>query len=506
VAQRAEEVSTVTPTRSSDQTPEGEPLARSVLIGAEMLNWSDLRPEDGRPATGGAVAAALLDAVLTDADSVLIAGPHSLELIEQIAGRVAAVDVLVRSAPDAEEIAAQLAELPVRVFSGALDRFGPDHGEHSYSLVVALDGLPRLVGPDTPVLTWTDALALLRGRLAAGGRLLLAAANPFGIERLLLPDVTATLPRDEAWPRAVAGNVEAPAGLPAVRAAVESTGLSLSAVYSVYPELTAATVALTDVKGPLAGVAVSRAVAGRFTGPTLTDPYRTAHDAVAAGLGNELAAGWFLVAGAADLPEVFPTGALPDGPGETVEETLLTALRIDDSLALRQIVIDYAEWLREQDATTAAMATPDNLLSDGTTYRVLDKAADATTGTGDALVAGQLARFVHRSLVAAVRQPWSVGGSARELTSRLASITGITVSDELWQAIAGSNEPVRPHGSAEQLATIARLAHELTEARTQVMWFEDNLQKLRRSRQYRIGGAVMNPWRVVYRRVRNKIR
>src|ERR1700704_3459569 len=103
--------------RRSDQTPEGEPLARSVLIGRESLNWSDLRPEDGRPATGGAVAAALLDAVLTDADSVLIAGPHSLELIEQIAGRVAAVDVLVRSAPDAEEIAAQLAELPVRVFS-----------------------------------------------------------------------------------------------------------------------------------------------------------------------------------------------------------------------------------------------------------------------------------------------------------------------------------------------------------------------------------------------------
>jgi hypothetical protein len=85
-------------------------------------------------------------------------------------------------------------------------------------------------------------------------------------------------------------------------------------------------------------------------------------------------------------------------------------------------------------------------------------------------------------------------------------MTGITVSDELWRAIASSNEPVRPHGSAEQLATIARLTQELTEAHAQVMWFEDNLQKLRRSRQYRIGGVVMNPLRVVYRRVRNKIR
>src|SRR5215216_6328841 len=100
---------------------------RSRLVGAELLNWSDLDPSDGCPATGGPVAAALLDAVLTDTATVLVAGPHSLELLEQVADRAGAVDVLVRSAPDAEEIAVRLADRPVRVFCGALNRFAPGH-------------------------------------------------------------------------------------------------------------------------------------------------------------------------------------------------------------------------------------------------------------------------------------------------------------------------------------------------------------------------------------------
>ena len=81
---------------------------------------------------------------------MLVAGPHSLELLELIVDRIASVDVLARSAPDAEEIAEALSDRPVRVFCGALDRFTPEHGQSSYDVVVALDGLPRLVGPDTP--------------------------------------------------------------------------------------------------------------------------------------------------------------------------------------------------------------------------------------------------------------------------------------------------------------------------------------------------------------------
>ncbi|QNE23099.1 hypothetical protein F1D05_23140 [Kribbella qitaiheensis] len=464
------------------------------MIAGEMLNWSDLHPEDGEPATGGQVPSALLDAVLRPDDKVLAAGPHSLEVLALIAGRVTSVDVLVRSAPDAEEIADQLEGHPLRVFCGSLDHFGPEHGESSYDVVVALDGLPRLVGPDTIVLTWADALAALKTRLAPEGRLLVAAANPFGVERLVLPGVTATVPSDEAWPRDIRGSVEAPAGLKAVQAALGDAATA----YAVYPSLVDAKVALVDASDSLAGVVAARAVAERYPDLTLMDPYRVVQDAFAAGLGAELAPGWYFAVGT-DLPTVL--GEVPQGPGVLLEETLLAALKIDDHAALRRTVPGYVTWLRSLDADAAAVASPDNVLADGTAYKVFG-GSEGIAGSGDALVVGQLARFVRRSLEAASRQPWASGGDARDLTARLAAMAGITVTEELWASVADGNEPVTPTGYAEQLATIVRLSEELADASAQASWFESQLDGIRRSRPYRIGQAVLNPARVVVKRVR----
>lgn len=535
---------------TSDRSPEkgtehgtGGALARSVMIGAEMLNWSDLHPDDGRPASGGPVPAALLAAVLVPSDSVLMVGPQSLELIEQVAGLVTSVDVLVRSAPDAEEIADQVDERPVRVFCGGLDRFGPDHGKSSYDVVVALDGLPRLVGPDTPVLTWADALAALQARLAPDGRLVVAADNAFGIERLIQPAVTDTVPRDDAWPRDVAGAVEAPTGLKAVWGALEAAGLSVMQTYAVYPELIEAKVALAKgvltaaprggggaaaggtaagAGGSLGGVVAARAVAERYSGATLMDPYRVVQDAVAAGLGDELAPAWYFVTAPAEvaaeatertgeLPEVLPgelpqllPGAdiVPAGPGVLLEESLLAALRIDDQAALRRTVPGYVSWLLAAEPGVAAVASPDNLLADGTSYRVFSKDSAAVAGSGEALAVAQLARFVRRSLEAGSRQPWAAGSSPHDLTARLASMAGITMTAELWAPVADGNESAQPTGHAEQLATIARLSQELADANTQASWFESQLDGIRRSRPYRIGQAVLNPARVVVKRIR----
>lgn len=480
----------MTPDRSSEDTG-GEPLARSVMIAGEMLNWSDLHPEDGEPATGGPVPSSLLDAVLRPDQTVLVAGPHSLEVLALIAGRVTKVDVLVRSAPDAEEIADQLEGDPVRVFCGSLDHFGPEHGEPSYDVVVALDGLPRLVGPDTIVLTWSDALAALKARLAPEGQLLIAAANPFGIERLVLPGVNATVPSDEAWPRDVRGSVEAPAGLEAVQAALGDAATA----YAVYPSLVEAKVALVDASDSLAGVVAARAVAERYPDLTLMDPYRLVQDAFAAGLGAELASGWYFAVGSTDLPGVL--GEVPAGPGVLLEETLLAALKIDDHAALRRTVPGYVTWLKSLDA--AAIASPDNVLVDGTKYKVFAD-GEPVAGSGDALVVGHLARFVRRSMEAASREPWA--GSAHDVTARLASMAGITVTEELWASVADSNEPATPTGYAEQLATIVRLSEELADASAQASWFESQLDGIRRSRPYRIGQAVLNPARVVVKRIR----
>lgn len=499
------------------EAPDGEAPARSVMIAGELLNWSDLHPADSRPAVGGPVPAELLAAVIRPTDSVLVAGPHSLELLEQIAKTAASVDVLARSAPDAEEIAKAL---DVRVFCGTLDHFGPEYGEASYDTVVALDGVPRLIGPDTLVMPWADGLAVLKSRLAPGGQLLLGAENSFGIERLVQPDPTVTLPRDEDWPADVRGDAAAPAGYKSVVSALDAADLRVTSSYAVYPNLVDASVGLSAVDGPLAAAVVARAVAAKFSGPTLTDPYRTTQEAIAAGLGVELAPAWLFVLGApgqspagttpeqrgaGSTPEQLPAGVVPEGSGVLLEEQLLTALRIDDHAALRRSVPAYVEWLRAQPAETAAVAAPDNVISDGTTYRVFGT-AEATESTGDALVVAQLGRFVRRSLEAGSRQPWAAGSAPRDLTARLASMADIVVTDELWAAVADNNEMVRPQGSAEQLATIARLSQELSDASAQAIWFEGQLKGIRRSKPYRVGQAVLNPARVVVKRVRRAVR
>ncbi|GAA1590987.1 hypothetical protein GCM10009789_51120 [Kribbella sancticallisti] len=455
-----------------------------LMVGAEMLNWSDLHPVDGRAAAGGPAPAALMDAVLKPTDKVLVVGPHSLALLKQVAATVSAVDILVRSAPDAEQIAATIEG---RVFCGAIDRF-PETG--LYDVVVALDGLPRLVGPDTATLSWLDALALLKARVAPRGRLLVAAANAFGVERLLQPDVTATVPRDEDWPRDLAGSVQPPPGLKAVTAALGMPAMACS----VYPDLTEAQVALVDPTGPLTATTIARTMADRFGGPALLDPYRLAQDSVAAGLGAELAPAWYFVVGA-PAPKVLPAGAVPQGPGVLLEELLLAALRIDDQAAIRRTVPAYVTWLASLDMDTAAIASADNVIVDGRSFRLFGAAEPVAGG-----VVGQLARFVRRSLEMGSRFPWPA--DPQELTARLASMAGITVREQYF--VAYSN--VEPVGSAEQLATIARLSQELADANERASWFESQLDGIRRSRPYRIGHAVLNPARVILKRARRAAR
>lgn len=453
------------------------------MVGAEMLNWSDLRPTDGRPATGGSATAALLDAVLRPTDKVLVAGPHSLELLDLIAAKVTTVDVLVRSAPDAEQIARVVSG---RVFCGALDRFT---GTDLYDVVVALDGLPRLVGPDTPAMTWTEGLALLKARISPRGRLLLAAENSFGIERLLQPDVTATVPRNADWPGVVDGTLQAPVGLAAIRTALGALA-STTTVYSVYPDLVAADLALLTPTGPLTAVAIGRSVAARHSGSTLMDPYRLIQDAIAAGLGRELAPVWYFVIGD-KAPETLPAQVIPGGEGGLLEEQLLAALKVDDQAALRRAVPAYATWLHSLDPESAAIASPDNVIVDGTKYRLFGSGVVVSGGAVE-----HLARFVRRAQEAGSRQPWS--GDTQALTARLASMAGLTVEGELTVAL----DNLRPQGQAEQLATIARLSQELADANEQATWFESQLDGIRRSRPYRIGHAVLNPARVVVKRLR----
>lgn len=474
-------------------------VTRSNLVGGELLNWSDLHPGDARPAAGGPAAMALLAATLRPEDSVLIAGPHAADLVTAVAAQVPAVDLLVRSAPDAEELAELLDNTKGQVFCGSVDRFALDAKTGGgYDVVVVLDGLDRLVGPDTAGFSWGEALGRLRGRLAPGGRLLLGAANAFGFERLVQPDIAAALPRDEDWARDVADR--APAGLGPLRAALDGAGVQVSQTYAVFPSLVQADVALSSVDG-FAAVVAARAVASRNDGPVLMDPYRVVLDAAEAGVAFELAPAWYFVVGA-DAPAVLPADVVPRGGGVLLEEHLLMALRYDDQAELRRIIPTYVAWLAGGGA-----GSPDNVILERS-------AADGSRPTGGQAsyrlfgdrqeldVVGHLRRFSVRALESGSRQPWPAAADPHQLTARLAAMAGIAVPEQEFTP----DEVVRPRGSAEQLQTVARLADELAHASARAILFEGTVSGIRRSRPYRVGHAVMNPARVIRRRLKRGLK
>jgi hypothetical protein len=177
-------------------------------------------------------------------------------------------------------------------------------------------------------------------------------------------------------------------------------------------------------------------------------------------------------------------------PCPPVEEHLLAALRVDDQAALRRIIPEYVAWL-----DGGGNGSPDNVILDGTSYRLFGDAQELD-------VVGHLARFVRRSMESGSRQPWPAGGDVHALTARLASMAGITVPEE----IPAPAEVVRPLGSAEQLATVARLSEELAAASARAVLFEGTVSGIRRSLPYRVGHAVLNPARVIRRRLKRVLR
>jgi hypothetical protein len=462
-----------------------------------MLNWSDLDPAGTRPALGGPAALEVVGA-LTARRRALVAGPHSLPVIETAGAAADQLDVVVRSFEDGETIAATGA----RVFTGGFDRFGTEHGEPVYDVIVALDGITRLASTDTPALAWADAVMRFHGRLATGGRLLLGVANAFGLPRLL--DVPSQLPGDDEWGRDVGATGEPPAGLAATMAALSAEGLAVEAVYAVFPDTVAPAVALTEPDAATVAAQIALHYAGR---PTLADPYRTAYDAVASGHGLALAPGyWFVLrngtADPADLP-VSLGGATR--PGETVEQRLLGATRADDHQTLRRLVREYVDWLRAADPAVSAQAAADNTAADGTSYEIVEP-REIAGGDPEVVAVRHLARFVTRTLAAGERWPSPAGGTPRSQTTRLAAMAGITVGDELWASAGIADEPIAPQGHAAQLATIERLSAELADARSQVDWFEGQLDRLRRSRAYRVGRVIVSPLRTAYSRIRSRLR
>ena len=88
------------------------------------------------------------------------------------------------------------------------------------------------------------------------------------------------------------------------------------------------------------------------------------------------------------------------------------------------------------------------------------------------------------------------------MSRRRTTRAGFTVPEQEFTP----DEVVRPRGSAEQLTTVARLADELAQASARAILFEGTVSGIRRSLPYRVGHAVLNPARVIRRRLKRVLR
>ena len=143
-----------------------------VVLG-EMQPWTDRA--DHHPA----LAAVLADVLPSDRRT-LIVGPHSRPLISTVLDRTADATILLRSVSDAEELAAEFADR-LQVVAGALDGLRAE----PFEVVIAADGLDRVLGYDSGDLSWTERLHALAALAAPDAVVVLGLENEFALVNLL---------------------------------------------------------------------------------------------------------------------------------------------------------------------------------------------------------------------------------------------------------------------------------------------------------------------------------
>ncbi|MDQ6688482.1 MAG: hypothetical protein M3Z50_12885, partial [Actinomycetota bacterium] len=300
------------------------------LIAGEMRLWSDNVPGARRPAVRGSVAAALVAAVLTDAGKplrVLVAGPHTGEVTQAVAGSGHEAVFVVRSLSDADALATR--HPGVRVVCGGLDAFKED----PFDVVIALDGAERILSNDSPQQDWHGRVELLLGLLVENGSMLFSLDNPLSL--LTFADARSPAERRDTgdWEPPSYVDPSRPVSLSQARAVLEELRLTVSA-HSAFPLTTAPAVVAEVETGDLSDLRVQRAIrisctqalAGR---ELLFDPTAETVSAIAAGRGPELAPGWVFLLTRGAATTTLPQVVFEDYPGRP----LAAVLRLADGQA-----------------------------------------------------------------------------------------------------------------------------------------------------------------------------
>ena len=402
------------------------PAAGVRIVRGELQPWTDYSGH--RAPAGGEPLLALLDDLLpATAARALIAGPHAVALVELVAARAAALTVLVRSVSDAQELRVAVPAAHVTVVTGALDGLV---GEPPFDVVIAADGLDRVLGADSPALDWPARWAELR-RLAAGDALVVVAVeNEFALTGLYDRRPVDARHGDDEW-RPLHDD---PARPTSPRQVAEALGERVTRLYATFDTagvshtlLDAAAAGSARPGRPGARLAVTGLAVSAAHTPLLAPVADGADAAARAGLLAAVAPGWLAVLGSggathtayaaegssvllADLDDAEWTlsvrgdsslgtpARLPDT--ESVETLFFRLAAAEDVPGFRSLAARLGRWAGLADGVILL----DDLYPEGDEFvRGLTRPA---AGDAAALLAAAYHRLRDRLLRAHRRHPW----------------------------------------------------------------------------------------------------
>ncbi|MFW5474982.1 class I SAM-dependent methyltransferase [Knoellia sp. CPCC 206450] len=433
-------------------------------VPGEMQPWTDLGPQPG-PVRGAAVRAWLED-VLPTGGRWLVVGPHDPELLRGLVTRADSVTALLRSPSDADAVREAVPE-GLDLVVGALD--GVPETEGPFDVVLATDGLDRVLTPDSEDLSWTERLARVSALAGPDAVLVLGLANEFSLSTVLDARVARDRHGDEEW-RPVHSDRRRPCSPAQLVAAVGATGRSVASLWATYgPEARPGLVASVDATDAALAdgfvTTMASAASRTTTAPLLALPDEALVSAARAGALSTVADGFLVVCGrtAATTATAYGsagdaswTGRLApseDGPrwtvtapggsatefvdAPTVESELRDLAEREDVPAFRAYAGRLGQWVGSRGSGPALAL--DRLVRDGEDgfVEVLprsDEAADVEPP--QALAAGWF-RFQDRLLHEHRRHPWPPWVLGEDLTAIWSSMSGVTATVEVLESARG---------------------------------------------------------------------
>jgi hypothetical protein len=399
---------------------------------------------------------------------------------------------------DATELSEQFGDR-LQVVAGALDGLaGTDRP--AFDIVVAADGLDRVLGYDSDDLDWSQRLDALAAVAAPEGVLVLGLENEFSLTNLLDRRPADERHADDEW-RPLHDDPSRPVSADQLAAELARLGFEGAVTYAAFSveetpfALLSAEIAAAARPGQLpARLAVEALEAAAVAVPLLAPVAEGAESAARAGLLGATPTGWIAVTGAVKHPvyaqtpghpSVLTADAADDGwsvavtagtadaaapelrfdadavpstvPGGVTAETLLFRLAAaEDVPGFRDLAARLGDWARSQTGSRTLLRWDDVVVNgDSFAFGVSPWQTVAEESRED-LLAAAWQRFHDRLIGGHRRHPWPPWMVGDDLVSAWLAMSGIAAPAQL-----PATGPDTPSASVAQVARGRVLANAL---------------------------------------------